>query len=395
MERNAGFCVMIVLLLSVLMVGMNGSAMAAEELKIGFLGPLSGPATFAGKCMQNAAILAVEDANAAGGVTIGGKKYQIKLIEYDTKYSLTVAKSSAEKLIFEDKVKFIIGGVSTDSQGFQAVTEQNKVMIFPGGGVILVSPKTPYTFRATTLSDLKCEGIYEFIKKKMPDKTRVAIINPDNPVGEYYIKMSQKATKNFGFEIVASERVSTGSSDFTPVLTKMLVTKPDIIDLGGTGGGSDSALIIKQARELGYKGLMVCAVGLQSKAVLQVAGAEAMEGVIEEGFTPDDPALPESFRKLADRCIKRFPGVPFIALTAETYDTCVGLFRFLNGQEKIDTTVLKDSFSNYSWKGIYGESRFGGLKTFGIKNHIQHAAFISQWKSGKPVILETIPGILP
>ncbi len=395
MRRKIGYYSIKVLLVSVLIIGLNVSAYAADELKIGILGPLSGPVAFAGKTLANAATLAAEEVNAAGGITVAGKKYKIKMVAYDTKYSVSAAKSSAERMIFEDKVKFIFGALSLDTKGFQKITEQNKVIIFPAGGGILPSSKTPYTFRSTTLVNAKYTGLYTYLKNNLPSQKKVAFINPDTPVGEAYADMSRKAAEPLGFKVVAAEFIASGTSDFSPVITKIISKKPDFIDLGGTGGGSDSALIIKQARELGFKGLMVCAVGLQSKAVLQVAGAEAMEGVIETGFTAQDPAVSDAFRKVAERYGKRFPGLPFIDLTSEIYDTTKGFLQFLDGQETLDTTVLKDRLSNYSWKGIYGVSSFGGKKTFGIKNQVVHPAYLSQWKGGKPIIIDTVPAPVP
>ena len=144
--------------------------------------------------------------------------------------------------------------------------------------------------------------------------------------------MSHDGAKSLGFNIVASEFVATGSSDFSPTITRVLARQPDIIDLGGTGGGRDSALIIKQAHELGYKKQIVCAVGLQSSTVKEVAGIQAMEGIIETGFDPDDPAVSPAFRVFAKNYTKTYPKLPFIDLTSEFYDTVVNFFRFLDGR---------------------------------------------------------------
>jgi branched-chain amino acid transport system substrate-binding protein len=385
----------IVLVVGLIFAGFAGSAYADKELKIGFLGPLSGPVAFAGKTMLNASIFAVDEINAAGGITVAGEPHKIKLISYDTKYATAPARSAAERLIFEDKVKFIIGATSLDTMAFQRVTEDAKVIILPVGGAIKASPKNPYSFRITTLVDAKYESIYKFIKAKMGNLKKVAFTNPDGPVGEGYAKMSRAAAKPLGFEVVAAEFVARGSSDFSPVLTKILAKKPDIIDLGATGGGSDSALIIKQARELGYDGLMVCAVGLQGKAVLQVAGPQAMEGIIETGISLDDPAVSAKYLKFAKAYKERFPKLPFIDLTSETYDSVYYFIRFLDGQKTLDTSVLKDRYAEYTWDGIFGKTYYGGLKTYGIKRQVVHPAYLSMWKNGKPVIVEVAPADVP
>jgi len=372
-------------------------AQAAEpkDLPVGVLGPLSGPVAFAGKTVENAVTLAAEDCNEAGGVKIAGEVYKIKLISYDTKYAVQSALRAAERLIFNDKVKYIIGALSLDTQGFQGVTERNKVIIMPLGGSIFADPKKPYSFRITGLVDAKYVGLYGYIKKTMPEFKTVSFINPDNPVGEAYSGFSRKAAEPLGFKVLDSEFVALGGGDFTPVLTKLLAKKPDIIDLGATGGGSDSALIIKQSRELGFKGQLVAAVGLQSRTVMEVVGPQGMEGVIETGFTPDDPALSPEFKKLAGRYVDRFPKLPFIDLTSEAYDSSLAFFKFLNGQDTLDPTVLKDRFADYVWSGIYGKTYFGGEKTFGIKRQKVQPLYLSRWKDGKPVIFATTDAPVP
>ena len=368
---------------------------ADKELSIGFLAPLSGPVSFTGKTMLNASNMAIEKINSAGGITVAGEKYRIKLVSYDTKYATEPARSAAERLLFEDKVKFIIGAISLDTLAFQKVTESNKVIIMPVGPAINPSPQNPYTFRITTLLDAKDESLYKYLKTKMGHLSKVAFINPDTPVGQNFAKMSSKAAKPLGFEEVASEFVAGGSSDFTPVLTKLLAKNPDIIDLGATGGGSDSALLIKQSRELGYKGLLVAAIGLQGNTLLQVAGAQAMEGVIETGVLEDDPGVGAKYRDFAKEYKAQFPNLPFIDLVPETYDSVYYFLSFLNGQTSLDTTVLKDRYADYRWDGVFGETHYGGEKTFGIKRQVVHPAFISQWKNGKPAVVEVVSPLVP
>lgn len=366
-----------------------------KDFPIGFLCPLSGPLTFAGETMLNASNLAAEEVNNAGGVTVAGQPYKIKIISYDTKYATEDARAGAERLMFQDKVKFIIGALSLDTQGFQGITEQNQVIILPAGGSILPSPKTPYTFRITALVDAKYIGLYKYIKGKMPELKSIAFINPDTPVGEQYEKMSRSAAEPLGFTVAASERIAVGSSDVSPQISRVLAKKPDIIDLGATGGGSDSALVIKQARSLGFTGQMVAAVGLTSKTVLEVVGPQGMEGVMETGYSIDDPTLGPEFKALVKKYTERFPKLPFIDLTSETYDAVLAFFKFFNGQTTLDPVVLKDKLAEYSWTGIYGKCYFGGEKTFGIKRAKVQPIYLSRWQGGKPFVVTIVDAPVP
>ena len=59
-----------------------------------------------------------------------------------------------------------------------------------------------------------------------------------------------------GFEVVARECFEHGITDFGPTLLRMLAAKPDIIDVMAMSAGSMRP-IVKQARELGYKGCLI------------------------------------------------------------------------------------------------------------------------------------------
>jgi hypothetical protein len=69
------------------------------------------PATGAGwgLALRAGAELASDDTNAKGGLEVAGKKYKISVIPYDDKYQGQAAADAANRLIFMDKVKFIIG----------------------------------------------------------------------------------------------------------------------------------------------------------------------------------------------------------------------------------------------------------------------------------------------
>ncbi len=376
----------------VIMVGLTFRA-EAKDLNVGILSATSGPWGFAGKIIVNATRLAAED--AGGVVKINGEPYNITFIEYDTKAAPAAGRSGAERLIFEDKVKFIIGSFTADTQAFQPVTEKNKVLILHQASGIYASPDKPYSFRSTMIVDAKYAVLYKALKKLDPSLKTIAFINPDNQLGELYEKFANKVAESLGYKVVATEFAEQRSSDYSPVLVKIMAKKPDIIDLGATGGSSDSALIIKQGREMGFKGRFVAAVGLMSKTVTEVAGPEAMNGVIETGFTPEDPALSPEFKKLAVRWKERFPKLPFVDLVSEVYDVVYNFFKFLDGQDTLDPEIIKDRYADYEWTGIYGKCYWGGEKAYGINRLKMQPVYFSEWRDGKPVIFTKGIGFIP
>ena len=107
---------------------------AQEVLKIGGVGPLSGGGTAWGLAAQRGIQLAIDDLNAAGGFKAEGKTYKLELIMYDDQYTGQGGKAAAERLVNQDKVKFIIGPVgSPPALGVISVTNPAKVLALTDG----------------------------------------------------------------------------------------------------------------------------------------------------------------------------------------------------------------------------------------------------------------------
>ena len=127
----------------------GGAAQAQDTLTLGALVTLSGAGAAWGQGMKNAAEIAADQVNQAGGLDVGGRKYQVKVVAYDDKYQANEAVTVANRLVFEDKVKYIIGPVgSAPVLAIQPITEKNKVILMTLGftSKALAADK-PYTFR--------------------------------------------------------------------------------------------------------------------------------------------------------------------------------------------------------------------------------------------------------
>ena len=82
-----------------------------------------------------------------------------------------------------------------------------------------------------------------------------------------------------GFDVLDPVKISGDETDFYPVLTPLIKKGVDIIDIASPGP-EDASLIIKQARELGYKGMFAHADAPNIDDYAKVAGWEAVEGFL-------------------------------------------------------------------------------------------------------------------
>src|SRR5881296_3712284 len=205
------------------------SAAEDKTLTIGVLGPLSGGAASYGVELVRAAEIRTDEINKAGGLKVGGDVYKIKLVSYDHKASAADAATAANKLIFQDKVKYIIGNaVGATCNAVQTVSEPQKVLFaFVCWGTNNLGPDKPYSFRSLLSQWEVAEPFYRWVKDKHPAIKKIAIISPNDTSGLDTNTAVVKAVKSLGLELVAEETYERGTKDFYPLLTKMMAQKPD------------------------------------------------------------------------------------------------------------------------------------------------------------------------
>jgi len=385
-------CIMLVALFALAPV-----ASAAEKtLTIGLLGPLSGGAASYGVELLRGAEMKVDEINKAGGLKIGGDQYKLKLISYDHKAIAADAATAANKLVFQDKVKFIIGNaVGATCNAVQTVTEPQKVLFaFVCWGTKNLGPDKPYSFRSMLSQWEAAEPFYRWIKEKHPAIKRVAIISPNDTSGLDTNTAVVKAIKALGFELVAEETYERGTKDFYPLLTKMIAQKPDMIDVAAAPPG-EAALLVKQARELGFKGAKGWTAGTNPFNLIEVAGKEAAEGI----WSPVNINVKSDFvspavRKFGEEYEKRYKELPGVIAVANYAAFDVFTKSMVDAQsvepEKVLTAITAKPHDT-----VWGKVVIGGKDTYGIDRQFLYPLVISEVRDGKVVdVAQTVPAAL-
>lgn len=388
MKKNTLFC-----LLGFLMVGFilmfqasRGLSEAAETLKIGGYVSLSGPGAPWGVAAVRCGEMRIDDYNAAGGITIGGKKYRLELVAYDHKYTSAGGLEAINKLLFQDKIKFIAVsfGTAPNLAGL-SVTEPNKVLHCTlASGAELLGPDKPYSFRLLMGAPEYMPALYRWLHREYPKAKKVALLNRDDAWGKDCNKYGRKGAEAQGFNVVYDGNFPLGTKDFSPMLTRIIAEKPDIIESSGTLLG-EAMLIVKQARELGYTGLMVTCVAAIPEIVLKMAGAEAAEEVISVLSIMTDeeaPSVPEGVKKLARRYREKYKE-PLPGLGVMLYDSVTVVVEAIKKANSLDTTKVAKAMENLKLDLLQGHATFTGKETYGIKHQILIPIHISRCRGGK------------
>jgi branched-chain amino acid transport system substrate-binding protein len=378
-------------------VGITTPAATQDKtLTIGVLGPLSGGAASYGVELVRGAEMKVDEINKAGGLKVGGDVYRIKLISYDHKAQAADAATAANKLVFQDKVKYIIGNaVGATCNAVQTVTEPEKVLFsFVCWGTANLGPDKPHSFRAMLSQWEVAEPFYRWVKEKHPTVKRVAIISPNDTSGKDTNTAVVKALKGLGYEVAADEYYERGTKDFYPILTKMLATKPDMLDVAAAPPG-EAGLLLKQARELGFKGLKGWTAGVNPVTVIGIAGKEAAEGVWSPAFinVKSDFVSP-TVRRFGEEYEKRYKEVPGVIAVAN-YAAFDVFTKAMQDARSLETDKVLTALTQKPFDTVWGKLVLGGKDTYGIDRQFLYPVVISEIRDGKVVdIAQVLPAAL-
>src|SRR3989440_8769143 len=286
-----------------LIAGSTGSGLAADVIKFGISTPLSGPAAPWGIPHKNAIELIFDETNAQSGLDVNGKKYKIEIVAYDHKYVIAEGVATVNRLIAKDDVKYmsILGGAVAKANE-EAVDEAGVLNLPLAYAEGLVSPKNPLTFHSFPAPP-ETTTFWKWVKEHHPEIKRIATISPNDDTGWWSIKVETQYTEGLGYETVSKEFFERGLTDFNPILLRILAQKPDILSVNAAPAGS-VGLIIKQARELGFKGRFIHIGQVDTSVVANIAGKANVEGMWVHGFVQSP--LPEKVKAWQVRYTEKY-----------------------------------------------------------------------------------------
>ncbi|MDX6750439.1 ABC transporter substrate-binding protein [Geminicoccaceae bacterium 1502E] len=265
------------------MAGFAGPAAAENVLKIGVLGVMSGPAASWGLVNRYCAEATAQMINEKGGVEIDGEKYRIEIVAVDDKNDPKLAVSGAERLTQQEGIRYIIGpNVDTTAASVRPIAEKNGAIYFPYAfSKSLYTPPAGNAILGMIASYQAGPIIYKYLMdEKGVEKIAFVARNESDPLNQRDEGVA--AAKELGLEVVSAEDTyEPGTTDFFPVMSKVVSGGPDLIVLSGVAP-ADAPLLIRSARELGFEGAISTETAQDAKVLSEVAG-EAANGFISVG----------------------------------------------------------------------------------------------------------------
>ena len=359
--------VLICLVAAVFVMSWTGSS-KADEIVIGYTGPLSGPAAEYGQDIFNGVDMAVKELNAAGGITVKGKKYTFRLDKLDDRVDPTQAVNNARRFK-QNKAIAVFNGV------FNTIAPMMKINEEKGNEFIMMAytstPKveelgnklmvdTTVTF--TTYVQVFAEWALKKGWKKCAMMVTLGAYGDEWRTGfkEYYQKR--------GGVITADKPANYYTeTDFSSQLAASIATKPDVMLIGGPS--ATTALVIEQARSMGYKGgFMLVDQAKQDYIAVLLKGTKIMgdligtAGVVSipfEGAKTFDKKYTTTYKRMVTwECALNYTGMHALAKAIVTAGTVDDVYKIRAAFPKaLDPPMLGDKYPN----AVYGVTDAGRM----------------------------------
>jgi len=235
---------------AVILAALATPAAAQDPVKLGLIDIYSGGFAFIADSIRNGFQIAVDEANAAGGLK--GRKFEV--VTADMGGSVDKAVTEARRMILEEKIKYVTVGIHSGAAvAVGNLGKEHKVLI--NGGFATTKRLTgeaghDYVARAN-LSTVEIGRVMAEHLKSRPDVKRIAVIAPDYEYGQHFVADFIAGVKvaRPDITVVRQEMHKLGATDFGPHVTALQAQPVDLV-VGGMFG-ADLVNFLRSARDFG------------------------------------------------------------------------------------------------------------------------------------------------
>ena len=367
----------------------------AQNIKVGAVVPLTGRYAALGAQVRAGYEIGVEQINAGGGVSVGGKKMQIELIMLDDESDPTKTVARLETLATQGVVAYLGGARSDLHAAAASIADKNKI---------------PYLGIAFALNSIHKQGLRYLFSPfpKSPDlaketfvlldgsipaaqrPTKVALLLERTDWGKEMGSAWESLAKQNGYQIVASGEYAPGAKDFSELILKAKSAGAEAVF--ALPSPPDGMTIVKQMKELDFNPKAVVFIRAADPPVWsQNLGKDGDYFLLSPGwhFAARYPKVPE----VNDAHQKRF-NRPADPLVGPAYACVQILADAITRAGSLDREKIRDAIAATNMTTVVGPVRFRPDGTGEVR------VFFQQWLKGKqelvwPKEFATAPFVYP
>jgi branched-chain amino acid transport system substrate-binding protein len=333
----------IVAVIVIVAIIMFSTPKAEETIKIGFIGPLTGPVANPGVYVKNSFELANSQYN-----TIDGN--EVKVFYEDGKCIPSEGVSAASKLLNVDQVDIVVSAICGGSMLAIAPLTQEKeiILISSVSSTPAISDAGDYVFRISSSADLFAEKTASMIEKLGIEKVGIVVENT-----EYAVGWKNSFIDMFKGTITGTENFNTGDTDVKTQLIKIKNSDPDAI-LFLVQSPISASLLVKQAKELNIETQMIGNEAFFTRQVVKNLMGDAAEGLLILTYKYELGSV-KMQQFLDDYRNSYGEDIPEEIYGAQGYDTYMVIHDALKKCGKADSNCIRDYlYSVKEQEGVSG-----------------------------------------
>jgi branched-chain amino acid transport system substrate-binding protein len=346
-------------------------AAGASEIVIGHYASMTGSTAHFGQDTDRGVRLAIDEANAKGGVL--GKK--IRVVTLDTRGDSAEAASAVNRLIDVEKVTALLGEVASSlSLAGGRVAQRRKIpMISPTSTNPKVTEVGDYIFRVCFIDPFQGKVMATFARQNLK-LDKVAILK--DVKNDYSIGLADAFQKSFtalGGKIVVEQSYSQGDTDFSAQVTAIRGGAAQAIFVPGYY--SEVGSIARTADRLGLKIPLLGGDGWDSPDLFKIGGDALNGSYFSDHFAPD--LATEQAKQFVAKFTGKY-GVPPSGLGALGYEAAEVLVDAIRRAGKEDATAIRDAIAQTKdFEGVTGKI------TMDAQRNPQKSAVVLKIEAGK------------
>lgn len=327
---------LLVALLVLVAAATSLPAAAADTIKLGLVGPMTGPLAPYGEGVRNGAILAVEQVNAQGGVL--GK--QIELVVLDNQADAQQTNVVVNRLIQREQIVGLIGPVisSTAAVGGPICQRFGIPMITPTATAVTTTLVGDYVFRVCFHDNYQGGAAVNYMHQLGITKAAV-LYKVGDPYSEGLKDVFVESFTNLGGEAIAVA-YNSGDTDFSAQLSRLK-------SFGAEGVFcpfyyEDAVLVTRQAAAMDYAPLFVGTDGWDAQDLLDQAGDAALGAAMTTHYSPTDSRpIVQQYLEDYQSMFGHFP----IVLAALGYDAARLMIDAIDRAGSVDKAAIRDAIA--------------------------------------------------
>ena len=369
------------MVMGLILVPFLFTAVSAKTLKIGSMGPLTGPYAADGNDIKNGVLTAIQVIENEGGIPGYDK---IQLVPTDTVCDPKQAVASANKLINEEVVG-VIGAYCSSSTipASATLAEEDIIMITPASTHQDVTDRgLPYMFRMCGRDDAQAPAAVKFMKEALNAKT-IFIIDDKTTYSQGLAEGVAKASNEMGIKIVGQDHVNQGDKDFSAILTMAKRENADILYMSLQNHSTGSLMAI-QAQRMGLKAQIVSQDAMFHPNFIKVA-KDAAEGIfVTYGYTD---RTTDAYKKYADIFTAKYGEIG--AYGTYAYDAAIALLRSIKAAGSTDPAKVKAELMKLDYDGASKHVKFeenGDSGSSYIAFQIKNGEYVPYWTPEKGIL---------